>query len=130
MTPERTSLCYTIAVATALSTAIAAQLLAGILSGDVAHAFRRELVDLATYWLGALPVCYLMAGLLGYLQPVRTWRWIVIMIGVQALYMAVTAGSGLSLLPFAVIMIVTIALPGFITAWAGGLIRRHVAAQG
>jgi hypothetical protein len=125
MTPERTSLCYTIAVVTALATAVGAQLLAGIVGGDVPGALRRELVDLGTYWLGALPVCYLAAGVLGYLQPVRTWRWIVTMIAIQVLYVTVTAGSGLSLLPFAIVIIATIALPGVATGWAGGLIRRH-----
>jgi hypothetical protein len=128
MTPDRTSLCYRIAAATALLTAIGAQLVVGIATGDTAHAFGRELVDLGTYWLGALPICYLVAGVLGYLQPVRTWRWIVTMVAVQMLYMAVTAGSGLSLLPFALVTIAVIALPGLATGWLGGLIRRRAAA--
>jgi hypothetical protein len=125
MTPDRSSLCYAIVVATGLATAISAQLVAGIAAGDLARAFTRELVDLGTYWLGALPVCYLAAGVLGYLQPVRSWRWILTMVAVQALYMTFTAGSGLSLLPFALIMIAVIMLPGLVTGWAGGLIRRR-----
>ncbi|MGH6919707.1 MAG: hypothetical protein ACREJ0_18620, partial [Geminicoccaceae bacterium] len=124
MTPERTLLCYTIAVATALSTALGAQLLAAIATGDVARALARELVDLGTYWLVALPVCYVVAGVLGYLGPVRTWRWIVTMIAIHSLYMALSAGSGLSLLPFALVMTAVIALPGLVTGWLGGLIRR------
>jgi hypothetical protein len=125
MTPDRTLLCYMIAVAIALSTALGAQLLTGIASGDVARALGRELVDLGTYWLIALPVCYLAAGVLGYLGPVRTWRWIVTMIAVQSLYGILAAGSGLSLLPFALVMTVVIALPGVLTGWLGGLIRRR-----
>jgi hypothetical protein len=125
MTPERTLLCYTIAVATALSTALGAQLLAGIASGDIARALARELVDLDTYWLIALPVCYVAAGVLGYLGPVRTWRWIVTMIATQSLYMVLTAGSGLSLWPLALVMTAVIALPGVVTGWLGGLIRRR-----
>jgi hypothetical protein len=69
MTPERTELCYTVAVATALSTALGAQLLAGIAGGEVAGALGRELIDLSTYWRLALPVCYLVAGVLGYMGP-------------------------------------------------------------
>jgi hypothetical protein len=125
MTPERTSLCYTIAVATALSSALGAQLLAGIASGDVARALGRELVDLGTYWLIALPICYLAAGVLGYMGPLRTWRWIVTMIAVQSLYGILAAGSGLSLLPLALAMTAVIALPGILTGWLGGLIRRR-----
>lgn len=125
VTPERTSLCYTIAVVTALLSAIGAQLLAGILSGDVARALGRELVDLPTYWLLALPVCYLAAGVLGWLCPVRTWRWILIMIAVQTLYGMLAAGSDLSLWPLALAMTVVIALPGLLTGWLGGLIRRR-----
>jgi hypothetical protein len=79
MTPERTMLCYTIAVASALSTTLGAPLLAGIATGDIAGALRRELVDLGTYWLLALPACYAVTAVLGYLGPVRTWRWILTM---------------------------------------------------
>jgi hypothetical protein len=125
MTAERTMLCYTIAVAIALVSAIGAQLLAGIASGDVARALGRELVDFETYWLAALPVCYLAAGVLGYLGPVRTWRWIATMIAVQSLYGILAAGSGLSLLPLALVMTAVIALPGLFTGWLGGLVRRR-----
>jgi hypothetical protein len=130
MTPERTQLCYMVAVATALSTALGAQLLAGLASGDIAGALARELVDLGTYWLVALPVCYLVAGVLGYMGPVRTWRWIVTMIATQSVYTILAAGSGLSLLPLALAMTAVIAAPGILTGWLGGLIRRRAAAHG
>jgi hypothetical protein len=128
MTPHRTSLCYTLAVAIALATAIGAQLLAGIASGDVARALGRELVDLDTYWLFALPVCYLAAGVLGWLGPVRTWRWIVTMVAIHSAYTILVVGSGLSLWPLALVMTAVIALPGVVTGWLGGLIRRRCAA--
>jgi hypothetical protein len=130
MTPERTQLCYTIAVATALSTAVGTQLLAGLASGDIAGALGRELVDLGTYWLVALPVCYLVAGVLGYMGPVRTWRWIVTIIATQSLCTILVAGGGLSLLPLALAMTAVIAAPGILTGWLGGLIRRRAAAHG
>jgi hypothetical protein len=125
MTPERTFLCYAIAVLAALLTALGVQLLTGIASGEVGRAFSRELVDLGFYWLVALPICYVVAGVLGYIGPVRTWRWIVTMIAVQSVYMLISAGSGLSLLPFALAMTAVIAVPGLVTGWLGGLIRRH-----
>ena len=125
MTPERTRFCYTVAVVVALASALGAQLIAGIAGGDVARGFTRELVDLPTYWLIALPVCYLAAGVLAWLGPVRTWRWILTMIAAQTLYGMLAAGSGLSLWPLALVMTVLIALPGVLTGWLGGLIRRR-----
>ena len=125
MTPERTVLCYAIAAATALASALGAQLLAGIATGDVARALGRELVDLPTYWLLALPICCAVAGVLGWLGPRRTWRWILTMIAVQSLYGILAAGSGLSLLPLALVMTAVMALPGLLTGWLGGLIRRR-----
>ena len=125
MTPERTFLCYKIAVATALLTAFGTQLVSGLATGDLVSAFRRELVDLGLYWVVALPLCYLVAGMLGYLGPVRTWRWIVTMIAIQSVYMVLSAGSGLSLWPLALVMTAVIMLPGILTGWLGGLIRRR-----
>ena len=125
MTPERTVLCYALAAATAFATAFGVQLRAAIATGDFARAFTSELVDIGAYWLVALPVCYVAAGVLGYLGPVRTWRWILTMIAVHALYMALTAGGGLSLLPFVLVMTAVICLPGFVTGWLGGLVRRY-----
>ncbi len=124
MTSDRTMLCYAIAAATAFFTAFGVQLRAGIATGDLARAFGRELVDLGDYWLVALPVCYAAAGVLGYLGPVRTWRWILTMIAVHSVYMMLTSRSGLSLLPLALIMTTVICLPGFVTGWLGGLVRR------
>lgn len=124
MTPDRTLRCYTIAVVAALSTAFGTQLLSGIAAGAYAYAFRRELVDLPLYWLVMLPVCYLIAGVLGYMGPVRTWRWIVTMLAIHALYTLLSAGSGLSLWPLALVMYLVISLPGILTGWLGGLIRR------
>src|ERR671919_3212455 len=89
VTPERTFLCYKIAVATALLTAFGTQLVSGL--------------------------CYLVAGMLGYLGPVRTWRWIVTMIAIQSVYMVLSAGSGLSLWPLALVMTAVIMLPGILT---------------
>jgi hypothetical protein len=130
MTPDRTLLCYTIAVIAAFATALGTQLLAGIATGDYAGALRQEPVDLSVYWLVALPVCYAVAGVLGYLGPVRTWRWIAAMLAIHALYTLVSAGSGLSLWPLALAMYLVIALPGILTGWLGGLIRRRWAPAG
>lgn len=125
MTPARTFACYALAIAIAALSVLGAQLWSGMASGDFGHALRREPVDLGAYWLGALPACYLAAGVLGYLGPVRTWRWIFTMIAVHAVYTLLVAGSGLSLLPFALGMMVVLSLPGLLSGWLGGMIRRR-----
>ena len=81
-------------------------------------------ISAPTGW-SRLPICYAVAGVLGYLGPVRTWRWILTMIAVQSVYGILAAGSGLSLLPLAAAMTAVIALPGLVTGWLGGLIRRR-----
>jgi hypothetical protein len=65
---------------------------------------------------------------LGWLGPLRTWRWILTMIAVQTLYGILAAGSDLSLLPLALVMTAVIALPGLVTGWLGGVLRRRAAA--
>ena len=125
MTPERSLICYAIAVASGVLGALGAQLLTAIETGDVVRALGREPVDLAAYWLVTLPVCYLVAGVLGYLGPVRSWRWIVTMMATQSLYTILVVGSGLSLWPLALVMTLVLCLPGFVTGAIGSMIRRR-----
>ena len=124
MTPDRTLLCYMIAVATAFATAFGTQLLAGIATGDPARAFPRAGRS-GPYWLVALPVCYLVAGVLGYLGRCAPgagsspcWRS-------TRSTPSLSAGSGLSLWPLALVMYLVISLPGIVTGWLGGLLRRR-----
>ena len=75
MPPERALLCHGLAVVTGVLTYLGALAIEGLAGGDLARAFAREAVDVGAYWYFALPACYLVAGLLGYLGPARTWRW-------------------------------------------------------
>ena len=122
------TICHALAVATGLSTYLGTLLIEGLASGDLARAAGREAMDLAAYWYFALPVCYLAAGVLGYLCPLRTWRWSLEMIATHSVCTLMLAGSGLSLWPLALIFALILALPGMLTGWLGGRVRRFRAA--
>ena len=118
------TVCHALAVATGFLTYFGTLLIDGLAGGDLARAFGREAVDLAAYWYFALPVCYLAAGVLGYLCPVRTWRWSLEMIATHAVCTLLFAGSSLNLWPLALVFALILALPGILTAWLGGLLHR------
>ena len=128
MPPTRAPLCHALAVTTGGLTYLGTLLIAGLAGGDMARALGREAVDLAPYWFFALPLCYLAAGVLGYLCPVRTWRWSLDMLATHWVCMLLFAGSDLSLWPLALVLALILALPGILTAWLGGLVHRFRAA--
>jgi hypothetical protein len=124
MSPDRLLLCHALAVATGLVTFFGALIVYGLATGDMAGAFRREVFDIGPYWYFALPVCYLAAGVLGYLGPVRSWRWSLEMIGTQMAATILFTGSGLSLWPLALVFGLALAIPGILAAWLGTLVHR------
>ena len=124
MSPIRTAVCYVASVVTGLASSVGVLLLTGIMSGRVVETLRREAWDTDLYWLIGLPLCYLVAGVLGWLGPDRIWRWPLVMMATQALVMLLFSGSGLSLLPLGLILFAILALPGIFTAWIGRCVRR------
>lgn len=124
MGPSRTAACYVTAVITGLVSSLGVLLLAGVLSGGLPEALRREAWDTDLYWLIGLPLCYLVAGVLGYLGPERIWRWPLAMMATQGLVMLLFSRSGFSLLPLGLILFAILALPGIVTAWIGRCARR------
>ena len=97
MRPTDAPLCHGLAVATGVLTYFGTLVLAGLAGGNMAHAGSRDAIDLAPYWFFALPLCYLAAGVLGYVAPVRTWRWSLEMLATHWVCMLLFAGSDLSL---------------------------------
>jgi Na+-translocating ferredoxin:NAD+ oxidoreductase RnfD subunit len=115
---------HALAVATGLLTYLGALIIEGLASGDLARALGREAWDSAAYWYFALPVCYLVAGVLGYLGRRRSWRWSLDMLATHAVLTPLFAGSSLDLWPLALITALILALPGMLTAWIGSLVWR------
>ena len=71
------------------------------------------------------PICLVLAGgVLGYLGPVRSWRWSLEMIGTQMAATILFTGSGLSLWPLALVFGLAMAIPGILAAWLGALVHR------
>jgi hypothetical protein len=124
MPAERAPLCHGLAVMTGLVTYLGSLAIEGLATGDLARAVAREAVDVGPYWYFGLPVCYLVAGLLGYLGRVRSWRWSLDMLATHSVCTLLFAGSGLSLWPFALLLALVLALPGMLTAWLGALVYR------
>jgi hypothetical protein len=124
MPAERAPLCHALAVMTGLVTYLGSLAIHGLATGDLAGAFAREAVDVGPYWYFGLPVCYLVAGPLGYFGRVRSWRWSLDMLATHAVCTQLLAGSSLSLWPIALLLALVLALPGMLTAWLGTLVHR------
>jgi hypothetical protein len=124
LSPSRTAACYVTAVITGLVSSLGVLLLAGVLSGQVPETLRREAWDVGSYWLIGLPLCYLVAGMLGWLGPERIWRWPLAMMATQGIVMLLFSRNDFSLLPLGVILLGTLALPGILTAWIGRCAKR------
>ena len=105
--------------------------LAAGFAGWAAFAFagaRREAWDSAAWWVVALPLLALLAGILGYLVPHRAWRWAIAIVGGQLVAMAVLrpAGTDLGLLPLTVVFVlVPLGLALCVPALAGAALGRH-----
>jgi hypothetical protein len=95
----------------------------------MSRAGRYEVFDIPPYWYFGLPVCYLAAGVLGYLGPVRSWRWSLDMIGTHMAGTILFTGSGLSLWPVAVVFGLALALPGILAGWLGAFVYRYRSAM-
>jgi hypothetical protein len=124
MPPERLLFCHALAVATGFFTFVGSLIIYGLGIGDMARALEREVFDIAPYWYFGLPVCYLAAGLLGYLGPVRSWRWSLDMIGTHMVGTILFTGSGLNLWPIALVFGLVLALPGILAGWLGAFVYR------
>ncbi|HYZ26868.1 MAG TPA: hypothetical protein VE597_08160 [Geminicoccaceae bacterium] len=124
MSPERVLFCHGFAIATGLLTFFGSLIIQGLAVGDMAGALRREVFDIAPYWFFGLPVCYVAAGLLGYLGQVRSWRWSLEMIGTHCVATLLFTGSGLNLLPIALVFSLVLAVPGILTGWVGAWVYR------
>lgn len=84
----------------------------------VAATGRNEAWDDGSYYLLGVPFMCSVAFMIGYLFPIKPWRWALWMAGGQAVG-ALLNGSSLSLLPFAVIFMTMISIPQFIAARFG-----------
>jgi hypothetical protein len=81
---------------------------------------RREAWDSELYFTLGIPTVSLVAGILGYVEPQRWWRWGILPLAGQLVSVLVTQGLG-NLLPVGVIAFGLLALPSVVTAKLGAL---------
>ena len=87
---------------------------------------RREAWDAPEYWTVTYPVAVVFAALLGFLAPVRPWRWALTLMLAQAVTLAATAAS-FGLLPLGLVMFAILAVPPMgVASLAGALGRRRL----
>lgn len=79
---------------------------------------KNEAWDDGVYYSVGIPFMSVVAFALGYLFPIKPWRWAAGMAGGQALG-ALISGSSLNLLPLAMIFMAIISLPQLLTAFIG-----------
>jgi hypothetical protein len=79
---------------------------------------RNEAWDDGAYYSLGMPFMCIAVFIIGYLFPLKPWRWALAMAGGQMVG-ALLNGSSLSLLPFAMIFMVVISIPQFIAAFFG-----------
>ena len=91
----------------------------GLISG------RAEAWDSPLYWQLGYPLSLVLAGVLGYLSPTRTWRWGLAVLLVQPVVMILTSGSSFGLLPLGMILFGVLALPAIAVAGFGARLRRQ-----
>lgn len=90
---------------------------------------RNEAWDSPLYWSVTYPLCLLVAGAFGYIEPVRPWRFALALMLVQPVVMILTSGGGFSLLPLGVIMFGILALPAILVARLSAWLRLRLARE-
>jgi len=89
-----------------------------------AYSGRREAWDSGLYFTVGIPVVCLVAGVLGYVEPERPWRWGIVPLIGQAVWMLVSQGVG-NLLPLGLVVFGIFSIPSILTAIVGAAIVKQ-----
>jgi len=92
--------------------------------GVVQVSHRREAWDSSLYFIVAMPLIALVAGVVSYVVPTRVWRWALFPFMAQALVMVVGSGD-YGLLPLGLIAFGIIGSICLIPAWIGAGLSRN-----
>lgn len=102
-------------------------LLAGVLVWIVVAAFsgRREAWDSELYFTFGIPALCLVAGILGFVEPARSWRWGMVPLLGQAVWLFTTQGFG-NLWPLGLVTFGIFAVPSIVTARVGAAVATRI----
>lgn len=89
---------------------------------------RQEAWDSGIYFSAGMPALCALAGVLAYVEPKRIWRWAVMPMAGQALWVLLLQGFG-NLMPLGVIVFGFLSLPLFLFAHIGAAFSRARAAK-
>ena len=87
---------------------------------------KKEAWDSELYFAVGMPAVCLLAALLGFLEPKRTWRWGAAPLAGQFLAMLLMVGPG-NLLPLGIIVFGVLAVPPILLARFAAYLRNRVA---
>lgn len=89
----------------------------------------REAWDSRYYFIYGLPLMALLAGVLGFVVPIRTWRCAVTIMASQAL-VAILQNPTANLLPPGLLVFAVLSIPLLISAYLGGALRQRLKSMG
>jgi hypothetical protein len=90
---------------------------------------KREAWDSELYFVYGIPAVCLVSLVAGFIEPRHAWRWGVMPLAGQFIWLLVTKGPG-NLLPLGVIVFGIFSIPSVVTALIGGAIGRKRRAPG
>jgi hypothetical protein len=82
---------------------------------------RREAWDSGLYFLVGIPAVCLVSMGLAFFEPRHPWRWGVLPLAGQLMWLLLSQGPG-NLLPLGVVVFGVLSIPSIITAWSGAFI--------
>jgi hypothetical protein len=84
---------------------------------------RPEAWDSGLYFSVGMPLVCLVSLAIALIEPERAWRWGVLPLVGQFVWMLVTQGPG-NLLPLGLVMFAVLSVPSVIAAWIGAAIAK------
>jgi hypothetical protein len=85
---------------------------------------RAEAWDSALYFSVGIPAVCLVSLVFALREPARWWRWGVLPLAGQFVWLLLSQGPG-NLLPLGIVAFAVLSIPSIITAWIGAFIARR-----
>ena len=87
---------------------------------------RTEAWDSCLYYSAGMPVVCIVSMALGFFEPRRPWRWGVVPLVGQLLWMLLTQGIG-NLLPLGIVVFAVLSVPSIVAARIGAFVATKLA---